>query len=78
MLTVLKKNLNDLKKIKNYKIIEKNIYSNETILSLNEKFNIIFLDPPYNDKNLENIFENIKKKDLLSENGIIILQINKS
>ena len=62
VLTVLKKNLNDLKKIKNYKIIEKNIYSNETILSLNEKFNIIFLDPPYNDKNLENIFENIKKK----------------
>ena len=78
VLTVLKKNLNDLKKIKNYKIIEKNIYSNETILSLNEKFNIIFLDPPYNDKNLENIFENIKKKNLLSENGIIILHRHKS
>tara|TARA_B100000035_G_scaffold315128_1_gene334025 strand:+ start:2784 stop:3341 length:558 start_codon:yes stop_codon:yes gene_type:complete len=78
VLTVLKKNLNDLKKIKNYKIIEKNIYYNETILSLNEKFDIIFLDPPYKDKNLETIFENIKKKDLLSENGVIIIHRHKS
>ena len=45
---------------------------------LNYKFNIIFLDPPFKDKNIEKILLNIKKNKLLSENGIIIIHRHKN
>ena len=46
-----------------------NIY----FLKFKKKFDIIFLDPPYKDKNLNNILnKNIKKKKFLKKNGIII------
>ena len=44
---------------------------------LNELFEIIFLDPPYKDKNLEKIFETIVKGNILKKNGIIILHRHK-
>ena len=53
VLPILKKNLLSLKSIKNYTIIEKDIYNNKIFSNLDEKFNIIFLDPPYKYKNLE-------------------------
>ena len=77
VLPILKQNLVSLKLIKNYKIIENDIYNKNTFLTLEEKFNIIFLDPPYKDKNLENIFANIKDNETLDKNGIIILHRHK-
>tara|TARA_B100001057_G_scaffold292926_1_gene292993 strand:+ start:4362 stop:4922 length:561 start_codon:yes stop_codon:yes gene_type:complete len=77
-LSVLKKNLINLKYTDNYKIIKKDIYKESTILLLNEVFDIIFLDPPYKDKNLEKIFISIKKGDILKKNGIIILHRHKN
>ena len=78
VLSVLKKNLINLKSINNYKIIEKNIYDEKTYLNLNYKFDIIFLDPPYRDKNYVNILEKIKKEKLLTKNGIIIIHRHKN
>ena len=77
VLPILKKNLNNLKSIKNYEIIEKDIYKTELLLRLNFKFDIIFLDPPYKDKDLENLFIKIKKEEILKKNGIIILHRHK-
>jgi 16S rRNA (guanine966-N2)-methyltransferase len=78
VLSVLKKNLINLKYINNYKIVEKDIYKENTLSLLNEVFDIIFLDPPYKDKNLHRIFISIKKGNILKKNGIIILHRHKN
>ena len=77
VLPVLKKNLLNLKSIKNFEIIEKNIYKSDIFLKLDKKFNIIFLDPPFKDKNLENVLLEIKEKKILEKNGVIILHKHK-
>ncbi len=73
VLPLLKKNLNSLKLNQKYKIIEKDIYNDNIFSKLNFKFDIIFLDPPYKDKNLENLLHEIKDQKILNENGIIII-----
>ena len=78
VIPLLKKNLLSLKTIQNYEIIEKNIYSENIFLKLNNKFNIIFLDPPYKDKNLENLLNKIKDQNVLNKNGIIVLHRHKN
>ena len=78
VLSLLKKNLNSLKLNQNYKIIEKDIYNDNVFSKLNFKFDIIFLDPPYKDKNLENLFYKIKNQKILNEKGIIILHRHKN
>jgi len=77
VLPLLKKNLLSLRSIQNYEIIEKNIYKDNIFLKLNNKFDIIFLDPPYKDKNLENLLNEIKDQKMLNKNGIIILHRHK-
>jgi len=77
VLSILKKNLINLKSTNNYRIIEDDIYKENTLLIINESFDIIFLDPPYKDKNLEKIFGAIQKGNILKKNGIIILHQHK-
>jgi len=77
-LTILKKNLDNLKTIKNYYVLEKDIYKKITLLELNKKFDIIFLDPPYRDKNLIKIFNIINESKILNQNGLIILHRHKN
>jgi 16S rRNA (guanine966-N2)-methyltransferase len=76
VLTVLKKNLQEISSIKNYEIIAKNIY-HDLFKTLHFKFDIIFLDPPFKDNNLKILFLEIEKYKLLKKNGIIILHRHK-
>ena len=78
VLPILKKNLINLKSITNYEIIEEDIYSENLFLKLNKKFDIIFLDPPYKDKNFVSILLKIKEKNLLTQNGVIIIHRHKN
>ena len=78
VLPLLKKNLLSLRSIRNYEIIEKNIYNDNIFLKFNDKFDIIFLDPPYKDQKLENLLNHIKDQKILNENGIIILHRHKN
>jgi len=78
VIPLLKKNLFGLKTIQNYEIIEKNIYNENIFLKLDNKFDIIFLDPPYKDKNLENLLNKIKDQNILDKNGIIVLHRHKN
>ena len=78
VLPILKKNLSYLKSENNYEILEKNIYDESTFLIFKNKFDIIFLDPPYKDKNIDKILSNIKKQKLLTKNGILILHRHKN
>ena len=73
VLPILKKNLLKLKSIENYEIITKDINKKNFFLNINKKFDIIFLDPPYKDKNLKNILININDQKILNKNGIIII-----
>ena len=78
VLSILKKNLANLKFIENYEIIEEDINNKNLFLNLSTKFNIIFLDPPYKDKKIENLLIKIKDNNILSKNGIIILHRHKN
>ena len=77
VLPILKKNLNNLKLIKNFEIIEKDILKNFDFEKIKIKFDIIFLDPPYKEKKLDNILNKIIEKKILKKNGIIIIHRHK-
>ena len=77
VLTVLKKNLINLKSVSNYEVIENDVYDEKIYSSLKNKFDIIFLDPPYKDKNYVSVLLKIKEKNLLAPNGILIIHRHK-
>jgi 16S rRNA (guanine966-N2)-methyltransferase len=77
VLTILKKNLNNLKTKNNYKIIEKDILNNFEFKELEKNFDIIFLDPPYKEKALDTILSSIIENKILKKNGIIIIHRHK-
>ena len=77
VLPILKKNLENLKIIRKYEIIEKNLFNNFNFKFLENKFDIIFLDPPYKENKLDLIIDNISKKKILNKNGIIIIHRHK-
>ena len=77
VLPILKKNLNSLKSVNNYKILEKDILNDLNFISLNQKFDLIFLDPPYKDKNLLIILNKLIESKILSNNGVIIIHRHK-
>ena len=78
VLPILKKNLINLKSIENYKIIECDINKINIFPNLENKFNIIFLDPPYKDKNLENLLDKIYQSKILYRKSIIIIHRHKN
>ncbi|MGL4868537.1 MAG: 16S rRNA (guanine(966)-N(2))-methyltransferase RsmD [Cetobacterium sp.] len=55
-------------------------YKNETLRAVEilgrkgEKFDIIFMDPPYKDEVCERVMRSISKANLLAENGLIICE----
>ena len=78
VLPVLKKNLANFKNKKKFSIIEKDIIKSNLFSELNTKFDIIFLDPPFKDKNLNNILLKINEKKILNKNGIIVIHRHKN
>ncbi len=76
-LDLLKKNIinNNLKK--KSKIIEKNIFRNKTLENIKEKFDIIFIDPPYKEQKFPELLEKIIDLNLLEKNGFFIIHRHK-
>jgi len=77
VLPILKKNLNNLKSEINYEIIEKDILNKFEFKSLKLKYDVIFLDPPYKERALENVLKTIIENKILKDNGIIIIHRHK-
>lgn len=46
----------------------------KNILKINDKANVIFIDPPYDSDLYERALDVIKKNNILADNGIIILE----
>ncbi len=78
ILSILKKNLSDLKSVTNYSIIEKDIIHNFDSNDLKKKFDIIFLDPPYKVIELKEIISPIISQKILKQNGIMIIHRHKN
>ena len=78
VLPVLKKNLQNLKAIENYKIIEKDINNGKIFETLDKKFDIVFMDPPYKDKNLNLLLQNLENIKILNKNGIVVIHRHKN
>ena len=77
VLIVLKKNIDNIKQQDSSNIIEKDIFAENTLNVFNNKFDIIFMDPPYKEKKLADLLSNIIKLKLLKENGVIIIHRHK-
>jgi len=75
---ILEKNLKSLKNVNNFKIYKQNFFnffSSEKYFDLN--FDLIFIDPPYKEKKINEIIEKILEKKLLKKNGILIIHRHK-
>ena len=78
VLPILKKNLSSLKIDEKYQVIEQNILNGINLKSSINTFDIIFLDPPYKEKNLKKILDNISSEKLMKDNGVIIIHRHKN
>ena len=77
VLNLLKKNLANFKKQINYEIKNSDILENNFFKKFKNKFDLIFLDPPYAEKNINKIIDEIHKNKILNENGILIVHRHK-
>ena len=76
-LSILKKNLDKLQIDRRYEIISEDIFANSTLLNKKNIFDIIFLDPPYKEKNISFILDKIFNEKLLKNKGVIIIHRHK-
>ena len=77
VLPILKKNLSNLETDGNYQVIDENILNKIDFKKITNKCDIIFLDPPYREKKLPIIIDQISKDRILSNDGIIIIHRHK-
>jgi 16S rRNA (guanine966-N2)-methyltransferase len=77
VLNILKKNIENLNQQNQAKVIEKDIFSENTLKLLSDKFDIIFMDPPYKEKKLFSLLDLITKLRLLNTYGVIIIHRHK-
>ena len=76
---ILKKNILSLKAEKNCKIIEDDCFNfNNLKNNISFQFDLIFIDPPYKEKKINDIIDKILENKLLKEHGLIIVHRHKS
>ncbi|MDC0328542.1 16S rRNA (guanine(966)-N(2))-methyltransferase RsmD [Candidatus Pelagibacter sp.] len=76
VIDVLEKNIKNFKYVEKTSVIKKDIFFNNMLSSINKKFEIIFIDPPFQ-KKIMALLELIQKSDLLEKNGVIIIHRHK-
>ena len=77
VLPILKRNLSNLKIEGKYQVINDNILNNIDFKKIINKCDIIFLDPPYKEKKLSIIIDQISRDKILSDDGILIIHRHK-
>ena len=76
-LRVLKKNIKSLNEVKNIEINTQDIYEMLDSQNFKNRFNLIFLDPPFKEQKVNELLSLINKSDILEKDGLIILHRNK-
>ena len=75
---ILNKNIKKLNCEKKVKLFSENVFDLKKIKEIKEnKFNIIFLDPPYKEKNIILLLNMINEMNILINKGIIVLHRHK-
>ena len=78
VLKILKINISNLKYESKSKVIDIDAFKiNKNTFEKDQKFQIIFCDPPYKEKKIELLIENIIEMDILEKNGLIIIHRKK-
>ena len=78
VLEILKKNISNLKYDGKSKVIDIDAFNiNNNTFKEDQKFQIIFCDPPYKEKKIELLIKNIIEMNILEKNGIIIIHRKK-
>ena len=76
---ILKNNLFKICSEDNFEVIETNCFEYfRNYKNINSKNNLIFLDPPYQEKNINNLIYNIKKRKALANGGLIVIHRHKN
>jgi len=78
VLPILKKNIINLNYLNKSTIIEKDIFNQLDFNTLKNKFDIIFMDPPYKEKLLPELFKKIFETKILNKEGIITIHRHKN
>ena len=74
---LLSKNIDILSFKNKTEICNKNIYAVNCFKDLKNKFNIVFLDPPFKEKNINLILENLSNSKLFNSETLIIIHRHK-
>ena len=74
---ILKNNIFNLKLDSKTKVYENNVYNLKESNLENKIFDVIFLDPPFKDKEINNLINQIKLLKITDINTIIIIHRNK-
>ena len=78
-LNILRKNISKMDALSSSEVIENNCFElvKEYKKFSKKKFDIIFLDPPYKDKNINLLIDQIIDQKVLKKNGIILIHRHK-
>ena len=77
VLKILQKNL-ELISNNNFEIIDKNIFKKDTYNYITKRYDLIFIDPPFIEKKIKEIFLLLDHYKLLKKNGVGIIHRNKN
>ena len=78
VLEILRMNISNLKYESKSKVIDIDAFKiNTDTFEKDQKFEIIFCDPPYKEKKIQLLIEKIIEMDILEKNGIIIIHRKK-
>ena len=78
VLEILKNNIANLKYENKSKVLNIDAFKiKKNTFKIDQKFQIIFCDPPYKEKKIELLIKNIIEMDILEKNGIIVIHRKK-
>ncbi len=73
VLEILKKNIEKLEFKKKSTIIKSDVFQNNFFKKIEKKFDLIFIDPPFNEKKISLILSEIYNLNILKKDGLIII-----
>ncbi len=76
VIKILKQNIKNLDLTHKCNIIEKNILNDLNFEKLEKQYNLIFIDPPFKEKEIKPLLLNICKSKILKSDGVFIIHRN--